>query len=88
MAGVSTYSPVGADVLHRDARQALRALIVRIAGQAGFSGAREQALIRIEDLVEDFVTTLLQSCGRFAEVSNRVTPTPVSYTHLTLPTKA
>jgi len=81
MAGVSTYSPVGADVLHRDARQALRALIVRIAGQAGFSGAREQALIRIEDLVEDFVTTLLQSCGRFAEVSNRVTPTLYDMIH-------
>lgn len=81
MAGVSTYSPVGTDVLRQDARQALRVLVVRMAGQVGFGGAREQALTRMEALVEDFIATLLQSCGRFAEVANRVHPTLYDMIH-------
>jgi len=81
MAGVSTYSPVGTDVLRKDARQALRALIVQVTGQVGFHSARELALVRMEDLVEDFIATLLQSCGRFAEVANRTQPTLYDMVH-------
>ncbi|WFD19087.1 hypothetical protein MCAP1_001307 [Malassezia caprae] len=81
MAGVSTYSPVGTVVLRKDACQGMRALIVRIADQVGFDSARELALLRMEDLVEDFIATLLQSCGRFAEVSNRVHPTLYDMIH-------
>ncbi|WFD25898.1 hypothetical protein MNAN1_000866 [Malassezia nana] len=81
MAGVSTCSPVGADVLGHDAQKAVRALVVRIARRVGFDGAREQALSHMEHLVEDFMETLLQSCARLSEVANRSHPTLYDMIH-------
>ncbi|KAL4402686.1 transcription factor TFIID complex protein [Malassezia pachydermatis] len=78
MAGVSSYAPpagVISDLAQTDARDVMGRMIAYRTQKAGFAGARRQAMERMEELVDTFMETLLQSCAQFSELANRHDPT-------------